>query len=136
LFNSREDGFNLNTLTKRCDDHKPSLLVIKTKQQNVFGAFITFEWNEHSSVQFHGSGEMFLFGLIPHLKKYQWTKENSFFMRVDHNHIMLGGGKGCGIWIDDELDHGFSEYCETFKNQPLNLNRDFQCVAVEVFGFV
>lgn len=43
---------------------------------------------------------------------------------------------GAGLWIDNELDHGYSETSETFDNPPLNGNsKEFRCVEIEVFGF-
>jgi hypothetical protein len=35
----------------------------------------------------------FLFTLSPIVKKYHWTKANSFFMMIEHRSFMFGGGR-------------------------------------------
>jgi len=50
--------------------------------------------------------------------------------------IMVGGGGGAGLSLDGELWKGYSEFCETFMNDPLNdTQKDFECIAVEVYAF-
>lgn len=53
--------------------------------------------------------------------------------KVDNKALMIGGGSGCGLWLDDELDRGFTEKSDTFMNEPLNVEKEFQCVQVEAF---
>lgn len=81
-----------------------------------------------------------MFSLNPILKKYPWTKENNFFMIIENRSFMLGGGNdpkiagsGCALWLDDELNRGFSDFSKTFDNPPLNGEIEFQCVELELF---
>jgi hypothetical protein len=40
------------------------------------------------------------------------------------------------LFRESELWHGTSEYCETFRNDPLNgSSKFFEAVAVEIYGF-
>lgn len=134
LFRSSKDGFNLNTLILKCQKQQPLILLIKTDSGRVIGGFLTCILEK--SLQFRGTGETFLFLLSPMLKKYTWTGANPHFVRIENNSLMIGGGTGTGLWIDDELDRGMSETCETFDNEPLNgAAKDFTCFEVEVFGF-
>src|SRR5688500_3476415 len=98
-------------------------------------------------------GETFLFSLV--LKSQQFKcvgrrggsssvnamghsihNKSDLFMQGSEEGIVVGGGGGCGIMLDAELWHGVSEYCETFRNDPLNghESKDFECVALEVFA--
>lgn len=61
--------------------------------------FITVPWEKSNS--FQGNGEMFLFTLVPTLKKYSWTKANDFFMNITEKSISFGGGSAAGLWLDD-----------------------------------
>lgn len=134
LFCSSVDGFNINTLMEKCIFECPTILLIKTNSQNIFGAFVTAPWE--ASHKYKGTGEMFVFSIIPKAKKYPWTKLNECFFTIQEKTLVIGGGDGCAIWLDDELDRGISEKSSTFNNEPLNgENKDFSCVELEVFGF-
>jgi hypothetical protein len=133
LFCSHEDGFNLKTLLMNCAGYTPTLLVIKTSSGAIFGSFVTAPWLRTNS--YVGTGEMFLFTLSPQQRKYTWTGSNLYFFMAETKNFMIGGGSGVAIWLDDELNHGFSEKCPTFKNPPLaGSNKHFTCIAIEVFG--
>jgi len=137
LFCTSDDGFNMNTMIKKCGYEMPLILIIKSSTQTIFGAFIagcTLE--KGTTPAYKGSGETFLFRISPNHKKFSWTTSNPFFCLVGHSNIMIGGGSGCGLMIDDELDKGVSEFCETFNNEPLNFTKDFQCVTAEVFKLI
>jgi len=137
LFCGNKNGFNLNTMVLKCSRKQPLLLIVKSKTQSIFGAFISCSM-EKEMLHYRGSGEMFLFRLSPGPpKKYCWTKANSFFFLIDGKPtIMIGGGSGCGLMLDDELDQGMSNFCETFNNEPLNGDqKNFHSVAIEVYGF-
>lgn len=57
-------------------------------------------------------------------------------MAANHKSIIIGGGQGLGLFLDDNLTNGKSEKCLTFDNQPLSPNIDFSCSVIEVIGFV
>jgi len=135
LFRASKDGFNLNTIMAKCKRQENTIIILKTSSQRVFGAYVSCLWEK--TIQYSGTGEMFLFNMTPP-KKYQWTKQNPFFFMIDskNNHLMVGGGEGTAIYLDEELNHGSSRRSDTFDNDPLNLNEvEFNCVGVEVFGF-
>ncbi|EFA85063.1 hypothetical protein PPL_02060 [Heterostelium album PN500] len=49
--------------------------------------------------------------------------------------ISLGsGGKGVGLWIDEELFYGSSNRCETFNNDILAHSSDFKLIDLEVWS--
>jgi len=135
VFSTSRDGFNLNTLITKCADWQPSILLVKSRSQNIFGAFVTCTYEK--SQYYRGSGQMFLFRMSPEAKKYTWSRQNSYFFMIDASpSLKIGGGAGSGLYLDGELDYGFSTHCETFDNEPLNgEEKDFQCIDLNVFGF-
>lgn len=40
-----------------------------------------------------------------------------------------------GLWIDSDLDRGYSEQCPTFDNDSLAQAPDFACMQLEIWGF-
>lgn len=40
-----------------------------------------------------------------------------------------------GLWINSELEKGYSQACPTFDNERLTPNPEFECVELEVWGF-
>jgi len=145
VFCSNVDGFNLNTLLSKSVKYIPTILLIKSQEQKVFGVYVSSVWERN--YEYRGTGEMFLFTLLPRISRYSWTKENSFFMRIDHASVMFGGGSACGLLLDDELHHGTSSHCETFHNMPLcaventsnniaesSKTSEFICVSLEVIA--
>ncbi len=74
------------------------------------------------------------------MRKYPWNKTNSYFLMVDQRSFQIGGSEkgkgGCAIWLDDELNKGFSDPSPTFDSVSLSGSRtEFQCVELEIFGF-
>lgn len=139
LFTTATDGYNLNTLTNKCGSSKPQLILVKTANQEIFGAFVTEPWPSRPQEHFFGNGESFIFSLYPKETKYSWRLGNrSMFQLRKENSIAVGGGTsgGFGFWLDQELLNGTTEPCETFENEPLvPSSKDFSCVLVEAYTF-
>ena len=103
LFYSGKDGFSMKTLLKKSEDHKTTILLLKTKKGNfylfflcllkgaVFGAFLGDEWKVNGKV-YYGSGDSFVFSLSPHEHKYPWSGANNYFTMIMQNSISIGGG--------------------------------------------
>ncbi|GFR27520.1 TBC1 domain family member 24 [Trichonephila clavata] len=82
--------------------------------------------------------------MVPQVKKYPWVGSEcgtdvphsaKLFMAADQHMINVGAGNGQGLLLDDQLLHGRTEHCDTFNNDPLCSNKDFQCKIVEVIAF-
>jgi len=133
-FTSSNDGFSVLSIFRQCKNSAPHIFLIKTKQGRIFGAYLNDGWKP--SQKFYGSGECFLFTLHPLTRKFAWRPPNKeLFMIGNEKELIIGGGDGCGIWLDSELWHGASEYCETFRNPPINGKKDFEAIAIEIYGF-
>uniref|UniRef100_A0A8C9SZY1 Nuclear receptor coactivator 7 n=1 Tax=Scleropages formosus TaxID=113540 RepID=A0A8C9SZY1_SCLFO len=129
-------GTSLKTLYRNLTDiDSPVLLVIKDMDNQVFGAFSThpFRISEHC----YGTGETFLYSFCPDVRVYQWSGENSYFVKGSTDSLQMGGGTGhFGLWLDADLYHGSSSTCSTFRNQPLSSKQDFTIQDLEVWTFL
>lgn len=151
LYTTEEHGCSLTTFYVRVEKHEPTLLLIKTCNNEVFGAYCSTRWCErnlkddrgHRQAYF-GTGETFLFSLFPERTKYPWVgiygDKNlghgcELFMAADSKMITIGGGEGQAIWMDENIRYGKTDRCTTFNNPPLCPSGDFEIRVLEVYGF-
>jgi len=133
LFYSNVDGFNLTVVIEKCHEIQPTILVLKSDTGRIFGAFITVPWDIASSTtHLKGTGEMFLFTLHPSPRKFKWTRADNLFMTLEPKKLAFGIN---GLVIDDELNNSYSERSKTFNNDPVGDEKEFKCVAAEVYSF-
>ena len=108
LYTTEEHGCSLKTFYKRVQDHEQTLMIIKTFNNDVFGAYCSVSWYERNlkddngkKQRYFGTGETFLFSLVPEKKKYPWVGIQSdkncdhsreLFMAADNEMITIGGG--------------------------------------------
>ncbi|CAK8685497.1 unnamed protein product [Clavelina lepadiformis] len=135
LYSTYEHGISLRTLyrnlNKRNEDG-PVIMVIQDNENYLFGVFCSVR--PHISDHFYGNGETFLFTLNPAVRFFDWSGENSFYMKGDVDALTFGGGEGSsGLWLDGDLCHGSSHSCLTFNNVVLSSSEDFFIQGVEVW---
>ncbi|CAM4812245.1 unnamed protein product [Rotaria magnacalcarata] len=148
VFTTDEHGFRLQTLLNKVDELEYSILVVKTTNGEIFGAFCAGLWSDRHNRTYFGCGESFLFTLIPKQKKYAWVgqqqqHENNrqnqvkreMFLFVDADKLIIGGGNGDGLCIDQSLCEGQTAHCETFDNEPLCSQPFFSISVVEMITF-
>ncbi|XP_061708134.1 GTPase-activating protein skywalker isoform X3 [Cydia pomonella] len=153
LYTTEEHGCSLTTFYVRVEHHEPTLLMIKTCNNEVFGAYCSTRWFERNQKDergnrqaYFGTGETFLFSLYPERAKYPWVgcsadnKEavahgSELFMAADSRMITIGGGDGQAIWMDENIRFGKTDRCSTFNNPPLCPSGDFEIRVLEVYGF-
>lgn len=162
-YSSNEHGLSMQTFYARSELYEPTILVIRTTNQEIFGAYCSTTWaqrnlkNDRGFRQtYFGTGETFLFSFSIRTNKdgkmlpthYPWVSRDKsdqngtaaenhakeLFMCGQHDMIAIGGGEGNGIYIDSSLTSGRTERCLTFNNPPLCTEGDFQIAAIEVFG--
>lgn len=161
VFTTNDHGYHLRTLLERVKGRAPTILVIKTLDNKIFGTFLSSSWPsyEESNGTFSGNGETFLFTLEPYAKPYYWVgmiepssktgnpaeleewqrfvqDSASFFFRTTKTDIGIGGGgSDMGLYINGSLTSGTSGRCATFENQPLtgNQTKSFEIKTIEVF---
>lgn len=153
VFTSEEHGFSINTFYQRCEYCEPTILLIKTMENEIFGAYLSTCWSQRNDEEqkspYFGTGESFLFSFAPEEKKYPWvgmlddgggvngpeSHSAHLFMRAESNLIAVGGGEGDGILLEGGLTEGRSKKCATFNNAPLAKDGVFHCKVVEVITF-
>ncbi|KAH3757438.1 nuclear receptor coactivator 7 [Pelomyxa schiedti] len=121
---------------ERCQGMAPLVLIIKSADHNVFGAFFADPLCVRISC-FYGTGETFLFTVSPIPVKYNWTHSNRYLLYTEQEQLACGGGGsvGYGLMIDDELHFGTTTRCATFENEPLNGGKEeFECVDIELIA--
>ncbi|XP_050302931.1 LOW QUALITY PROTEIN: GTPase-activating protein skywalker [Anthonomus grandis grandis] len=151
LYTTEEHGCSLTTFYVRVEQHEPTLLMIKTCNNEVFGAYCSSRWCERNQKDdrgnrqaYFGTGETFLFSLYPERAKYPWVGVEGdrnvshgaeLFMAADSKMITIGGGDGQAIWLDENIRFGKTDHCATFNNPPLCPSGDFEVRVLEVYGF-
>ncbi|TMS22130.1 TBC1 domain family member 24 [Larimichthys crocea] len=77
LFTTSTHGCSLNRFYQHCEGYEPTLLLIRTTDADVCGAFLTTDWEERkrggNKVSFFGTGECFVFRLKPEIERYEWV---------------------------------------------------------------
>ncbi|KAM3716989.1 TLD domain-containing protein [Dirofilaria immitis] len=145
IYNSEKHGFSLHTFYRKMidwdEEMSPILLVIRDCDKNVFGAVVstTVRPCEH----FFGTGDScFLYKYVSDtelnekvLRIYPWSGLNQFFVKASMDSLSIGASGGhYGLWLDSDLDHGRTQPCETFQNEPLtNESEDFSVQFVEAY---
>jgi len=160
VFSSNNDGTSLRTFYLKSEHYEPSLLVIKTRKGDIFGAYCSSAWKERNEKDergmrqlYFGTGETFLFKVAPTdnseegvIEKFGWVGEGKecegkgdraeqLFMSGNDTMISIGGGEGTGIYLDENLEYGRTETCKTFQNPCLASSPDFTVSVIEVIGF-
>ncbi|XP_057372879.1 GTPase-activating protein skywalker-like isoform X1 [Daphnia carinata] len=155
LYTTEEHGCSMTTFFNRVEQHEPTILIVKTTTEDVFGAYCSSRWAERNSKDCHGgrqgyfgTGETFVFTLVPNEIKYPWVGISAssegpscvrhaaeLFMASDGHMVTVGGGKAQAIWIDENIRYGKTDGCLTFNNPPLASTTDFEIRVLEVYGF-
>eukprot|EP01107_Rhizomastix_libera_P012937 TRINITY_DN3401_c0_g1_i1.p1 TRINITY_DN3401_c0_g1~~TRINITY_DN3401_c0_g1_i1.p1 ORF type:complete len:181 (+),score=28.65 TRINITY_DN3401_c0_g1_i1:1-543(+) len=130
------DGFSFNHLLSACENFSPVVLIIRSFEGNIFGAYVNDRLCKKGD-RYYGTGESFLFTLSPKITKYSWIPEsNTYFILLESDIFAVGGGGGHGICVESDLLHGYSERCATFNNEPLNGGLvNFEIAQLEILAF-
>uniref|UniRef100_A0A8C8S391 TBC1 domain family member 24 n=1 Tax=Pelusios castaneus TaxID=367368 RepID=A0A8C8S391_9SAUR len=76
LFSTSENGYSLQRFYSCCEGYEPTVLLIKTTEGEVCGAFLSSDWNERKKsggMTSFGTGECFVFSVCPEMEKYEWV---------------------------------------------------------------
>jgi len=68
-------------------------------------------------------------------KAFPYSGVNDFLVYCQRDYLSVGGGDGhYGLWLDNDLEHGISETCPTFGNEPLSdEGKKFDILGVEIW---
>ncbi|XP_075721767.1 GTPase-activating protein skywalker-like [Rhipicephalus microplus] len=144
IYSTNEHGSSLTNFYGHTDTWEPTVLVVLTTRGECFGAYCSTRWMERKQAYF-GTGETFLFTFTPEARRFAWIGVGAvrdvphsakLFMSANQNMVLIGGGNGMGLYIDQSLENGRTEHCDTFDNPPLAASNDFAVNILEVIGFV
>ncbi|XP_076027164.1 TBC1 domain family member 24-like [Genypterus blacodes] len=208
LFSTAEHNRSLASFYTHVEGHEPAVLIIKTAEEEVFGAFLStdmLERRKHDSeeLKYFGTGECFVFTLRPSMERYQQAmvnimtrrappqqgaishassqmsstnssyttptltcpagtvqdpsyltipftapaeepmtakepkrskeQEASMFIAGTDSQLVIGGDGGHALCLQEDLERGHTEPCDTFKSIPL-CKRHFKIQSMEVWG--
>jgi hypothetical protein len=144
LYSLARDGDAFNACLQCIQDHKQTLLVVRTSRDAVFGGFTDAAWepHQHGGAQYFGGSSACLFRIDSRTNKvkyYKWTGANHYVQLCDVNNKMLalgGGGGAFGLCLQEDFQLGSTGSCATFDNEPLCDEENFKVRDVEVFGFL
>jgi hypothetical protein len=147
VYSLARDGDSFESCLRLVKDYNQTLMIIRTSRNEVFGAFADEAWEQPNlaGVQYHGGPCACLFS-IPDVTKakvkaYRWTGANRYIQLTDIHRMQLafgGGGEegSFGLCVESDFRLGSTGPCETFGNDPLCTQENFQIVDLEMFGFL
>ncbi len=132
-------GASLRMLYQKAAGHHETLMIMQTRDGEIFGAFTTEEWVMTRPREYYGTGESFVFKYRgKELDVFRWSGKNDFIQNSSTTHIGVGAGpKGFCFALDEFLDRGTSAPSETFGlEQPLLASEEFRVAELELYCFV
>jgi len=135
LYSMDQHGARLSTLYRNIQGQGPCVMVLRNSENELFGAFIS-EPFDPSNKGFFGTPECFLWKANKfQFKKFSATHLNQYFMLAESNFIAMGGGNGnFGFYLDEDIQYGYSSKSDTFENEVLTEDNEFECYGCEIWG--
>lgn len=189
LYSTAKHNRSLASFYSHVEGHEPTVLMIKTMDEEVFGAFLSTDVIERrkadtETLTYFGTGECFVFTLRPSMERYQQAvvyimtrgaphqqngltgppgtpqdasyltvpftappeepmsakkpkrpkgHEASMFIAGSEAQLVIGGDGGHALCLEEDLQGGYSEACETFKSVPL-CKGHFKIQSLEVWS--
>ncbi|SMN21514.1 similar to Saccharomyces cerevisiae YPL196W OXR1 Protein of unknown function required for normal levels of resistance to oxidative damage [Maudiozyma saulgeensis] len=167
LYSLEQHGASLHSLYSNVtpdDDINKRIgyvIIIKDRQNGIFGGYSNEPWLPHEHKRYYGNGECFLWKLekVPDLviknnketnkvdkletennKKwkfigYPYTGVNEFAVYCTSEFLSMGAGNGrYGLWCDGSLLRGVSYSCDTYGNEPLSKEGEkFHIMGLEIW---
>jgi hypothetical protein len=94
VYCAHSDGFNLQSLYRKMqpykNEYKFSMIVIQTKNNEVFGAFIDDVFRKYLK-GYIGSNECFVFQLKPKIEVYYDQQVNQRYLLAEQEYFQIGG---------------------------------------------
>lgn len=130
-------GISLGTLIRNsCDLPGPCLLITGDTKGAVFGGLVNSPLTPTPQRKYQGTFQTFVFTTLygpPTL--FRPTGANRYFYMCLNDLLAFGGGGSFALRLDGDLLMGTSGACDTFGNQGLAHNEEFELKNVELWGF-
>ena len=112
VFSTADHGHRLSTLYECTTGIDRSLLIVHDTRGHSFGAFLPSAWPNHRNGErehFNGTGETFLFTLVPETRLYMWVGA------FDHNSTPDNSAANATV---ENLTTGDPEQSRANRSQP------------------
>jgi hypothetical protein len=147
LYGLGRDGDSFAACLQHINSVQRTLMVVRTTRGAVFGGYADSPWqkSEMANARFYGSAQASLFSVAPtnpdKVHVYKWTGKNRYIQLCDVAHKMLafggGGDDGAfGLCIEEDFQKGSTGSCDTFGNEPLCDQENFEIVDLEFWEFL
>ncbi|CAK56645.1 unnamed protein product (macronuclear) [Paramecium tetraurelia] len=134
LFSINRHGSSYQEFLRRTEYAGPHVILIKDQGKKVFGGFLLSSWRL-SKNEFFGQGESFLFiCLYNHTRIFKGSQKNRCFQMADETGFSIGAGDKYGLFVSSSFSKGESNPSETFDNEVLSSEVNFQIQEFEVWG--
>ena len=140
LYSTAHDGYLLTTLYRNWKPYQEKMsvkfmfLIIQTTKGDIFGAFLDTVITKSIS-SYIGSEESFVFWFHEDQRAWYYSeKANNQYWVGGMDYLQIGGGgDGPAIYLNDSLQEGQTNKCETFANEILTSTGEqfFEVACIE-----
>lgn len=134
VYTTMRDGTSLQTLYTKVQGVYPNVIIVRDSHGHIFGCFTPTAWK--MCTRYEGTGESFVFTLIPDVAIHKWSRKNSYFQLASATSLALGGGGSFALFVDSMVERGSSGHCATFDSPCLASAEQFNIVVLEAFRIV
>ena len=140
----KENGYDSKDFHKYCDNKEPTLILVKTTKDKIFGGFTPLNWKngKYNYAKIDNSNQTFIFSLNL-MKKYDLINTERKAIRYLKNFGPIFGDKD--IALNDNMKKGITfanSNCNFLSNNNLELtggkgnSECFETKDIEVFKII
>ena len=143
IFRMSENGSSNEAFHKYCDNRGPTLVLIKTTKNRIFGGFTPLNWDCKSRDVLDNSNQTFLFSLNL-MKKYDIINKSKKAIECNKNYGPYFGDFDFGFQKNLKEGKAFANESCSFVNKNLELtggksksdNEDFETEELEIYKVI
>ena len=141
IFRMSENGTKSEDFHKYCDNKGPTLILIKTTKNKIFGGFTPLNWNDTGNQLYDKSNQTFIFSLNL-MKIYNMINKGGRAIYCDNSGPYFGN---CDFCLKENMKIGVTyanEKCNFLSNENLELtggkgnNEKFETEELEVYKVI
>ena len=142
IFKMSKNGYKSEDFHKMCDNKGPSLSLVKTTKNKLFGGFTPLSWNSQDGYLFDPSNQTFIFSLNL-MKKFDIINPKKTSIECFKTYGIIFGDHDFSL--KENMKNGCTysnSYCNFLSNENLELtggkgkNEDFEAEEFEVYKVI
>ena len=140
IFKMKEKGYNSEDFHKYCDDKEPTLTLVKTTKNKIFGGFTPLNWKNTKSSKIDDSNQTFIFSLNK-IKKFDLINKKDPAIRTDEGPCFGNSD----LHLSSNMKKGYcyaNKNCNFLSNNNLELtggkgdHENFETEELEVYKVI